>query len=674
MLFPQLGPQYYTERHKGLLARMEAFYSESITLNQSAWVESDTDLRFFSGDQTLWNDLYGNVPTNRRRQFTFNRIRPIINMIGGHQRKNRKSTIVVPVENADAETADQFSKIMLWISQREGMLETISESFEGGLVTGMNLLHVWMDYRSDPISGNIRIDNTPYNAFLIDPYFKKTDLSDCNGIWKRSFLTRRECISLMPDRAEEIAGLQNNDSGTGKDGKFQFMSESYSFSYKNLLTYDEFYYRDFRTQKMLADTQTGETMEWKSNDEEGLRSFLKAYPQVTIIEQEIQTVNVAIVIQGKVFYDGPQPSGLDSYPFVPVFAYYHPEMPYFPWRVQGVVRGLRDAQYLYNRRRIIELDTLESQLNSGYIVKEDALVNPKDPYTQIGQGKVLTLKQEAQMTDIQIIQSPAIPASTIQLSELLGKELNAVSGINEENLGAAIDDKAGILAMLRASAGVTTLQILFDNLDRAQKLLGHLIIDLIQTNFTPGKVKKILEGKEPSPQFYNKAFGKYGAAVEEGINTTTQKQMQFGQMMYLKEAGVHIPDESLIEAATLQNKPELLKAIQAQKEQAAQAQQMQMQAAIQEQQARTELAKARAQADQGLGMERISRIQENQALAVERQAAAKKDEEIGLLNLVKALKEIDSVDLEQLEKLISLSNLMGQSPKTETNIPTATVA
>ena len=71
-------------------------------------------------------------------------------------------------------------------------------------------------------------------------------------------------------------------------------------------------------------------------------------------------------------------------------------MPYFPHRVQGVVRGLRDAQYLYNRRKAIELDILESQINSGWIYKENALVNPKDVFTVAGQGRGLALKEEAQ--------------------------------------------------------------------------------------------------------------------------------------------------------------------------------------------------------------------------------------------------------------------------------------
>jgi len=657
MLFPQLGPQYYTERDKPILSRMEASYAESITINQSFWAEADTDTRFHAGDQQLWSDIYGNLPANRRRNFNFNRIRRVINMISGYQRRNRKSTIVTPVENADAETADQFTKIFMWLANQEGILETISESFEGSLVTGMNLLHVWVDYRSDPISGNIRVDNCSYNSFLIDPYFRKTDLSDCNFIWKRSFLTKRECISLLPQHTEEILGLMGNDSGTGRDGKFQFMPESYNYGMKNLLTYDEYWYRDYRTQKMLADTQTGEVMEWRNSNDDALKQFLRLYPQVTMIEQEIPTCNLAIVVQGKVMYDGPNPMGIDSYPFVPMFSYYAPQMPYFPTRIQGVVRGLRDAQYLYNRRRIIELDILESQITSGFKYKENALVNPKDIFLS-GQGRGLALKEEAQMSDVEQIIPPQVPPSMIQLSELLAKEVQEISGVNEELLGSAVDDKAGILSMLRQGAGLTTLQVLFDHLDRAQKLLGKLLIDLVQTNYTPGKIQKILEGQQPAAQFYSKAFGKYDAMVEEGLNTTTQKQMYFAQLLQLREVGVPIPDETLLEAATIQNKKQLVETIKANRDQAMQAQQMQMQAALQEQQARTELAHARATADQGLGLERISRIQENRALAIERRAAAEKDHDTAILNLVKAAKEIEHLDLDQLKKILDLSQAM----------------
>ena len=655
MLFPNMNPEHYDDRDRGILKKMSSFYADSISINQAFWVEADTDTRFEAGDQTLWNDLYANLPANRRRQFNFNRIKRVVNMISGHQRRNRRSSICIPVMNGDAETASQFNKILLWNNQQEQVLETISSAFHGALVTGMNLLQVWVDYRSDPINGNIKVDNCSYNSFLIDPFFRKTDLSDCNAIWKRSFLTKRECCALMPSQEDLIMSLSANDT---RDGKFQFMPENYNYGMKNLMTYDEFYYRDYRKQKMLHDTKTGEVFEWRSNDVDGLNEFLRLYPQIAVTEQDIPTVRVAIVIQGKVVYDDINPLGIDRYPFVPVLAYYTPQLPYFPWRIQGVVRGLRDAQYLYNRRKIIELDIFESQINSGWIYKEDALVNPKDIF-QSGQGKGLALKDGAQMTDVQQIMPPQVPPSMIQLSESLANELQQISGVNEELLGSAIDEKAGILSMLRQGAGLTTLQGLFDQLDQSQHLLEKIRLEIIQNNFTPGKVKRIIE-EEPTAQFYNKAFGQYDVAIEDGLNTTTQRQMQLLQLLQLKEAGVPIPDDVIIDACTVEDKDKLMKSINNARQQQEQIQQQQMQSEIAERMARAELAKSRSMADQGLGLERLSRIQENKALAVERQAQAVKDENAATLDMIRAMKELEGVDLAHINTLVSMLGIIKQ--------------
>jgi hypothetical protein len=655
MIFPELGPQYLNEPHRDLIARMEAFYAQSITINQQFWGEADTDTRFYSNDQTLWNDLYGNLPVNRRRSFAFNRIKRAVDMVYGYQCRNRKSTIVVPVKNGVEHTADQWTKLMLWHDREEGVLETISRAFLGALVTGMNLLEVWVDYREDPINGKIKVDVCSYNDFTIDPYFRNPDLSDCVGAWRRKYLTKREVVSLFPDRVDEVMALYGRDN---RDGKFQFQPESYNYGLKDLLSYDTFYYRDFRKQKMLVDTKTGETKEWKSSDNEQLKLFLSRYPEITVIEQEIPTVKTGIMVQGKVFYDGPQFTGTDRYCIIPVMAYYMPQLPYFPFRIEGMVRGLRDAQYLYNRRRIIELDILESQIASGWKYKENALVNPKDIFMQ-GQGRGLALKEEAQMTDVEQILPPAIPDSMIRLSELLAQEITQISGVNEELLGSAVDDKAGVLSMLRQGAGLTTLQMLFDNLDFAQKQLGRVRMDIMQANWTPGHIQAIL-GEQPSEFFYKKEFGTYDAAVEEGLNTITQKQMQFAQMIQLRELGVPITNEDLLQAATLQGKKELIENMQKQQQQQMQMAQQAQEVQIQEAQSRIKLAEARAVADQGLGLERISRVEENEALATERIAQAERDHEAALLDKVKALKELEGLDLSHIRHAIELAGMLQQ--------------
>lgn len=654
-LFPPSTNSFYKETSsddKSLKQRMEDTYAESITINQSFWSEADLDTRFKAGDQTLWNDIYGNLPAFRRKVFNFNRIRRVCNMITGYQRRNRKSTVVIPIENADDYTADQFSKLLLWAQQKDRTLETISNAFDGAVTTGMNLLSVWMDYRNDPINGDICVDNVSYNGYLIDPFFKKQDLSDCNFIWTRKWLTKRQIKSLLPEHRLDIDKLTPRGN---RDGKFQFMPESYNYGMDNLLTYDEYWYRDYRTQKLVVDVKTGDTLEWRGSDED-LTRFLEYYPELTTIENEVATCKLGIVVQGEVFYHGYNPMGIDQYPFVPVLGYYEPQIPYFPWRVQGVVRGLRDSQYLYNRRKIIELDILESQVNSGWKYKENALVNPSDVFME-GQGKGIALKEEANMSDVEKIFAPQIPPSMIELSRALGDEIQQISGVNEELLGSAVDDKSGILSVLRQGAGLTTLQVLFDQLDTSQKILGKIFIDLIQSNFSPGKIKKIIK-EEPSLQFYNKAFGKYDSDVEEGINTTNQRQMQFRQLLDLKQLGVPVPNELLIKTSTLQNKQDLIEALNQQDEQAQSIQKVQMQLAVEEQQAKINDINSRAQANTGLGLERASRVQENRALAIERLSESEKDKELGVLHKIKALKELDSMDISQLDQLVRLNEML----------------
>jgi len=660
-LFRPPEPSWYiSDTDRDILYKMNECYMHSITIQQSFWSEADIDSRFRAGDQTLWNDIYGNLPAFRKRQFNFNRIRRVCNMLTGYQRRNRKGLQFMPRESADDKTAGQFTKLAYWWMDTANVYETISTAFDHSITTGMSLLSFWSDFRSDPISGDPKVDQLSYNAFLIDPYFRKADLSDCNFIWTRKYLSPIEAKTLFPDKIEMIDSIKVRPI---RDGKFQYLPESYNYGQNDLMYYDEFWYRDYRTQKLLVDLRTGETMEWTGSDE-NLKAYLQRYPgRIQVLDQKVPTTKLAAVLEGQVIYHGPNPLNIDRFPFVPVLGYYDPQLPYFPWRIQGVVRGLRDAQFLYNRRKVIELDILESQINSGWKMKEDALVNPKDAFLS-GQGRILTLKQEAMMSDVEQIPPSQVPPSMIQLSEIMGREIQEIAGISDELLGMAEDDKAGILSMLRQGAGLTTTQILFDQLDQSQKYIGQIFGEYVQKNFTPGKVKRILN-EEPAEQFYHRCFGKYDAAVEEGPYTATQKKSQLLQLLHLREIGIPVPAKTIIENMTLGDKSQLIEDIAQEQQQQAEQAQQQTQLQLQMLQAQIQDLQARAAANEGLGLERASRIQENQALAHERMAEAEKDRDLGALDKAKALKELQTLDLNQIEQLLRILNTIKNSGKEE---------
>src|SRR6185369_4393959 len=142
---------------KNLKQMQDWFYDSNYIGNSVLWLQGAIDKRFKTGDQNLYYAMYGQNYQQAQR-FFFNLIRRHINMIAGFQRKNRKSTITLPVNENDDSLADDYNKVFRWCDDRDGFQEYLSQSFEGALDTGMTLLHLYPDYTLDPISGDLFTD------------------------------------------------------------------------------------------------------------------------------------------------------------------------------------------------------------------------------------------------------------------------------------------------------------------------------------------------------------------------------------------------------------------------------------------------------------------------------------------------------------------------------------
>jgi hypothetical protein len=100
--------------------------------------------------------------------------------------------------------------------------------------------------------------------------------------------------------------------------------------------------------------------------------------------------------------------------------------------------------------------------------------------------------------------------------------------------------------------------------------------------------------------------------------------------------------------------------MQKQQEQQQQMAQQQQQVQMEVLKAQIEDLKSRAMANQGLGVERVSRVEENRALAIERVAEAQRDRDSGTLDRIKAVKELTDIDLSQIERAINILKMIQQ--------------
>lgn len=636
-------------QHQDVVKSFGEDYERAYMLWNTYYAEAYRDLSYYLGNQWSLEEL-AYLNNQRRSSFTYNKTRRIINMVQGYQRKNRLATVVRPIENASEETSEMLSDVMQYVMQSSDGYETISEAFKGALTTGISFVSPWIDYRNDPISGDIKFHIDEWNSVIMDPFFTKKDLSDCSFLSRRKFLSRTEVISLIPDKEDEINALP---WGT-RDDKFTYMPYARQWGMQKLLNYTEYWKTRWETKEVLVDMATGETRDW-DGDKKRLRLFRQMFPQIEVIKKPVKSVELGIICEGQLLYYGKDPFGLNDYPFVPFLCTFEPSYDLYTWKIQSLVRIVRDPQTELNKRRSAMIQSIDASLNSGWIAKTNSVSNPTSLYKS-GYGQVIFLKPEAQMTDIQPIQKNGIDASIFQLESEFEKDMMELAGVTPELFGMSENEKietAGVLAKMRQSAGLVVLQDIFDGLRESQKLLGRKVLKLIQKNYSPEKVQLITK-KPPTEEFYSKTFTKYDCVIEEGLLTDTQQQAEFTQKVALKMVGVNITDAELIESSSIHGKKKLQDRMQQQQDQQAQAQQIQMQLEMNNLQTVTNSLDSKADSDKALAAERINKIQLDAAVNAERIARAEEDRTAGVLNLIKAIKELESIDMDTLMKKLQI--------------------
>lgn len=634
---------------------MNKNYTDCINILQTQWYQADLDQRFAMGDQDLWGLIFPGVATYRRKIFNFNIINGALQMISGYQRRNRKSTVCIPILSPMQKTADQFTKCLYHIHNKAGAYQVYSDAFEQGALTqGLGFISVFKDLTEDPISGDIRVRYLDMKSALWDPYMRRHDMSDCRFFWTRQFFDRNEAADLHPQFRDEILGLP---AGSYRDDKFYYMPEVYQIQFPNLIAFDEYWYLATREATYIIDKKTEEAQEFDGDEktlEDAIKSLYKRNPEyknrMKVIKRAKPTVRRTIILNDRVLIDEPNPYGLDRYPFAMTLGYFTPDSPYYAYKFRGVVRDARDGQYLFNRRKVADLDILESQ-QQGMKLKKGALVTPDDGFNQ-GNGRVLVIDPAFQMEDVQQMDIHPPSPIMIQMEEMLQKVTMDIMGASEELMGSAVDDKAGILSMLRQGAGLTRLQRLFDQMDETQRIVGDIMVEMIQKNWTYGKIQQVI-GEEPTPEFDDKLFFKYGCKVVQGSLTESQKQLELQQLLYFKETtGIPIPAKRILEASTLQNKDELIKEIMEQEQAQAQQQQQMAQLQMQQMQVDNQTKLSYAESQKGLAAERVAKIDTDKAIAVDKLRKSQQEDTHSLVNLLKAAKELEGLDIAHLSQSI----------------------
>lgn len=616
---------------------MTNLYTRYQPLEQNRWNQSNIDTLFYAGEQSFVNRYFNYTNTSSNNNYYFNLVQQPVNMVTGYERQHRKNFNYVPTEGADPLTTDQYNKLVTHICNAGSIHEMKSKAKELAAISGMVLAQPYLDYTGeDQAQGTLKVKVWEYNSFIVDPYFRDPSMSDAQFVWCQEYISKQEAIARFGDKAETIYPMSGSPSTYGS---FYFLPENYNLAKNDLLIVSYLWYKWRRKKKRLYSEKRNQFFDFAGGDGQ-LEAILYNIPDLVPVTVETPCWKLCTVLNDRLMFQGENPLGFDSCPFVPYFWNYDPHINYPDLRVRSLVRPMRTPQFLANHKIINNNDIAAATINAGWKRKIGAVAN-EDNLKKAGQGWDVIINLGYEMTDVEKIIPSAVPESDLALAQQMIDLVPVVAGINIENWSGQQDKQiSSLTAMIKQAANLLVFQKYFDQWDLADSLLGDKILQIPLNNWNAEKVALYI-GEEPSPHFYSKVFSKYQVLVEESDLTPTQNNLQAQQMLEINQIygrEVFAPSK-VIPKMNISGKAEVIEYLQQQEQQmqAAQSQSQQLEDAFNNAKLQELMSKAaaniararedhsRSESNLGLYEERLSMIERNKALTLKEKQAALKE-------------------------------------------------
>lgn len=641
---------------------LDNLYSKFMPIEQARWNQANIDTLFYAGNQSFINRNFSFSPGLSPQQYYFNLVQQPVNMVTGYQRQHRKSIIYEAADGADPQTTDEYTRLIMNVCHKEGIHEAFSKSCELTCVAGMNLMQPYLDYTGDdPAQGQLKLKVWEYNSFLVDPYFRSPDMSDCQFVWCQEYIDRHVAMARFPDKVDQIKPMQGTPQ---RYGNFYFLPENYNMARNDLMVLSYVWYKWTKKKKRLYSRTRNQFFDFAGGDEQ-LERILYSIDDMEQVTVDTPCWKVAVVLNDQLMFLGDNPlwDGPEC-PFIPNFWNYDPHINQYDLRSRSLVFPMRSPQFLFNFKVINNNDIQAATINAGWKRKIGAVAN-EDNLKKAGQGWDVIINEGYELTDCEKIVPSAVPESDLALAQQMSDLIFQTAGINLENWSGQNDKQQSTLTLLlKQAANLMVFQKYFDQWDMALKLVGERLLQIVLNNWNAEKVA-LLIGKEPSPHFYSRIFAKYNTVVEEGLLTATQRNLQAQAMLDINMTFGRevLPPSMIIKDMNIQGKAEILQFLQQQEQQAQQMQQAQAEvqhafehAKLQELIAKSTSLIARAREDHsrsesnlGLYEERLSMIERNKAMSLKEKQAA-------LTSLLENIQKFGEIEVEHEKLKLDLEN------------------
>jgi len=543
------------ESDDDFLADVKGKFRVAADCEQENRLDALDDIRFALLDDQWPDEIRKQRELDGRPCLTINRLRPVIKQVVNDARQNSPAITVHPVDsNADPETAEIISGLIRNIENVSDADVAYDTAIEQAVSGGFGYFRINIDYADDDtFDKDILIDAIP-NAFSVfgDPYSTKADSSDWNDAFVVEAMPKAEFIRRFKD-AEEVdwdAYTHGLDSPWWDGGKEEIQVA-------------EYWHRE-EVLKPIVGLTSGEVVPLEvfvanQADYEAAGVSVVGKPRPVRSHKVTQYLMTGAEVLETVDWPG------KYIPIIPVYG----EVVNIEGRrvLRSLIRGAKDAQRMHNYWRTTSTELVALAPKTPFIGAKGQFKTDSEKWATANNETHAYIEYDpvngAGPPQRQPFAGP--PAGALQEALNASDDIKAITGIYDASLGARSNETSGKAIMARQREGDVSTFNFIDNLSRAIRHAGRVIIDLIPHIYSSERVIRVLgidpkepprsiplkrpvpvldnngqpqidERGQPITRIYDLTVGKYDLTVRAGPSFTSQREEAATQMIELMRA------------------------------------------------------------------------------------------------------------------------------------------
>lgn len=501
--------------------------------NRKNWID---DVQFYSGEQ--WpTEIRKSREIDSRPCLTVNRLPQFVRQVTNDQRQNRPSIKIRPADdNADPETAEILQGLVRHIESNSNADQAYDNAFFYAVTGSFGYFRIVTDYASDNSFEQeifIRRIANPLSVYG-DADSNEPDGSDWNYCFVVEEVPREQ---FEAEHGKET--VADWDQGSGSDG---------GWVTKEVVRVAEYYYVETQKVKIYLHAD-GSVSEEPGAD--------PTFPDLDSREVSKRVVKWAKIGGDKVLDKTDLPGT-----YIPVIPVYGDEVIIDGKKeLISLIRFAKDPQRMLNYWRSTETELVALQPKAPFVVAEGQLEGYE------GEWKQANTKNFAYLTynpvDVNGNQVPAPqrqgfaapPSGVLQGALNAESDLKSVTGIYDASLGAKSNETSGKAILARQKEGDVSTFHFIDNMTRAIRQAGRILVQYIPAIYDTPRVVRILgeDGTEemrqvnqpviekdeqgnPVERIYDLGLGTYDVVCAAGPSYSTQRQEAAASMQAILQA------------------------------------------------------------------------------------------------------------------------------------------